>query len=287
LPTTGGATISVLPGFPTAVARTAGIDNIYPFGVFFANANTLYVADEGDGVIADAPQSPYAGLQKWSLVNGSWTLDYVMQNGLGLGVQYGISGYPSALNPATDGLRNITGRVNSDGTVTIWAITSTVSASGDQGSDPNRLVVISDVLANTNPAVAANEAFGVLRTANYGEVLRGISFTPGTTAPPAPGQYNVTAGGIVYSRGTHTYSSVLTVTNNGVSAASGPLSVTLSGVPQGVTATNSTSTYQGLPAVQVLGAGGTLNPGASVSSTVTFTDPSQVPITFTPSVVNQ
>ena len=53
--------------------------------------------------------------------------------------------------PATDGLRNITGRVNGDGTVTIWAITSTVSGNGDQGADPNKLVAITDQLSATSP----------------------------------------------------------------------------------------------------------------------------------------
>jgi len=52
-----------------------------------------------------------------------------------------VPGYPTGDNPATglpwspgtDGLRNLTGRVNPDGSVTIWAITSTVSGNGDQG----------------------------------------------------------------------------------------------------------------------------------------------------------
>ncbi|HUA21782.1 MAG TPA: hypothetical protein VMB25_23720 [Bryobacteraceae bacterium] len=46
--------------------------------------------------------------------------------------------------PAADGLRNITGIVNWDGTATIYATTSTISGSGDQGADPNKLVVITD-----------------------------------------------------------------------------------------------------------------------------------------------
>jgi hypothetical protein len=37
---------------------------------------------------------------------------------------------------ATDGLRNITGVVNGDGTATIYAITSTVIGNGDQGAEP-------------------------------------------------------------------------------------------------------------------------------------------------------
>src|SRR6201987_4517498 len=45
------APITILPGFPVALAKTAGATSNYPFGIWFANANTLYVADEGDGVL--------------------------------------------------------------------------------------------------------------------------------------------------------------------------------------------------------------------------------------------
>jgi hypothetical protein len=174
-----------LPGFPVASAKTAGVNNIYPFGLWFANADTLYVADEGDGVMADAAVSQFAGLQKWVRVNGVWQLAYVMQNGLNLGQPYSVPGRAAALNPATDGLRNITGRVNGDGTVTIWAITSTISdqtMTGDQGADPNKLVTITDLLDNLEPAIAAYEPFTVLESAANGEVLRGVSFTPGTVS---------------------------------------------------------------------------------------------------------
>ena len=78
--------------------------------------------------------------------------------------------------PAADGLRNITGVVNENSTATIYAITSTVSGNGDQGADPNQLVVITDELSATT--VPTNEGFTTLRTAGFGEVLRGVSFTP-------------------------------------------------------------------------------------------------------------
>lgn len=58
------------------------------------------------------------------------------------------------------------------------AITSTVSGNGDQGADPNQLVMITDNLAATS--APAGESFAVIRTARFGEVLRGVSFTPGT-----------------------------------------------------------------------------------------------------------
>jgi hypothetical protein len=88
-------------------------------------------------------------------------------------VQYGVPGLASSLNPATDGLRNLTGKVNPDGTVTIFAITSTISASGDQGADPNRLVTITDRLAATS--LPSDEQFNVLETAGFGQVLRGVA----------------------------------------------------------------------------------------------------------------
>jgi hypothetical protein len=62
----------------------------------------------------------------------------------------------------------------------IWAITSTISGNGDIGADPNQVVVIFDRLQNTDPTVASREKFLTIRRAGFGEVLRGISFTPGT-----------------------------------------------------------------------------------------------------------
>jgi len=277
LPTTGGATIAVLPGFPTAIAKTAGINNIYPFGIWFANSTTLYVADEGDGVVADAPNSIYAGLQKWSLVNGSWTLDYVLQNGLNLGQQYSLPNYPTSINPATAGLRNLTGRVNADGTVTLWAVTATVSANGDQGADPNLLVTITDNLANTSAAAAAGEQFSIVKAANYGEVLRGVAFTPGSTAPPAPGNIVVTSSALVYSRATKLYSGTLTITNNSSSPISGTVTVELTNLTAGVT-------FEG-GSPDVVFPSVTLNPGQSTSLPISFSDPSNARIQFTPVVL--
>lgn len=187
LPTIADGTntpITILPGLPTNLAKGSSSTLNHPFGLFFADPNTLYVADEGDGVATDAATSTTAGLEKWSLVNGTWKEDYVVQNGLNLGQQYTVAGLPTTYNPATDGLRNLTGKVNSDGTVSLYAITSTVSASGDQGADPNELVAITDILANTT-AAQANEHFTVIDSPIYGQVLRGISFAP--TAPVPEG----------------------------------------------------------------------------------------------------
>jgi hypothetical protein len=186
----------ILKGFPTALKSTTS----FPFGIWFASPTVLYVADEGNGdttysstsqsYTAAAAQTT-AGLQKWVLSSGTWKLAYTLSSGLALGQPYTVSGYPTGTNgdgttsgtglpwsPATDGLRNITGRVNRNGTATIWAITSTVSGNGDQGADPNKLVAITDSLSSTT--APSSEAFQTVDAAGYGEALRGVSFTPGT-----------------------------------------------------------------------------------------------------------
>jgi hypothetical protein len=184
--------ITILPGFPNTTASTS---TAFPFGIWFANATTLYVCDEGDGTlvsppvngnVADAQSLATAGLQKWSLVNGTWTMLYVLQDGLNIGVPYGLPNYPTSINPATGGCRNIAGRHNHDGTVTIYAITSTISANGDTGADPNKLVKVTDVLnATTLPTGDGDHDaddrighFVTIRSAKAGEVFRGVAFAP-------------------------------------------------------------------------------------------------------------
>jgi hypothetical protein len=184
--TAATAPITILPGLPAGLAKSA--DAMHPFGIFFANANTLYVADEGNQGLSDTvANNTNAGLQKWSLVGGTWQLDYVLQNGLNLDQPYTVAGYPTALDPETDGLRNITGQVNADGTVSLYAVTSTVSANGDPGADPNMLVAINDNLAFTSSAQATGELFTTIQSAGFGEVIRGVSFTPvGAVPEPSP-----------------------------------------------------------------------------------------------------
>ena len=196
----------ILKGFPTALASTAPKTGTpgafdYPFGIWFANQNTVYVADEGSGdntysASTGGPLGEYtiatgqtnAGLQKWSFNGTSWVLDYVLQNGLNLGQPYTVPSYPTGTNsvtslpwaPAVDGLRNLTGHVNGDGTVSLYAATSTVSGGGDQGADPNALVSITDNLAATS--LPTSESFTTLMAPTYGQVVRGVAFVP-TTQP--------------------------------------------------------------------------------------------------------
>jgi hypothetical protein len=191
--------VCVLNGFETQSAKSPTWNDGFPFGLWFANATTLYVADEGNGgdtydaatnTWTDAVSTPSsttnpypAGLQKWVLKNGTWTLAYTIQNGLGLGQPYTVAGYPTGTNsvtglpwaPATDGLRNITGRVNGNGTVTVWATTSTVSGNGDQGADPNEVVAATDQLGATT---LGDQTFRTIAPARYGVRYGGVTLLP-------------------------------------------------------------------------------------------------------------
>jgi hypothetical protein len=177
LPTVANAatsTISVVPGFPTDSAKATG-GTFTPFAVFFANATTMYVSDEGSGNATDV--AGHAGLEKWSLVGGVWQLDYVLTQGLIGQVDTNLNGADGPWpNVTTVGLRNLTGVVNGD-QVTLWATTSTSSTSGDNGADPNKVVVITDQLsATTMTGAVTTESFSTLTGPTYGTVYRGVAF---------------------------------------------------------------------------------------------------------------
>jgi hypothetical protein len=203
LPTLTGAPVPlgykmcVLNGFNDASAKT-NPPNIFPFGIWFTNPDsagnpqTVYVADEGPGVpssgspYAGASSDTNAGLEKWSFANGKWNYDYTIQTGLNLGQPYTVPAYPKGDNnlpdgsgepwaPATGGLRNISGQVNGDGTVTIYATTSTVSGGGDVGADPNEVVKVTDELAATTPG---SESFSVIAPAQNRVRYGGVAVVP-------------------------------------------------------------------------------------------------------------
>jgi hypothetical protein len=185
----------ILNGFNTALAKNT--TNVFPFGLWFANDTTLYVADEGDGNLTttsdptpydDAASQTLAGLQKWTLnttdpAHPVWQYDYTLQSGLNLGQPYTVPGYPTGTNMisgepwgvATDGLRNISGQNNGDGTATIYAATSTVSGSGDQGADPNEVVKITDQLSATTPG---SESFTTIAAPKNRVLYRGVAVVP-------------------------------------------------------------------------------------------------------------
>jgi hypothetical protein len=171
--TAGSTKISIVPGFPTDSAKATG-GNSTPFAVFFANPTTMYVTDEGTGNALDT--ASHAGLEKWSLVDGVWQLDYLLTSGL-IGTVDGKLDGADGPWPAvtTIGLRNLTGVVHG-GKVTLWATTSTSSASGDNGADPNKVVEITDDIDATTASEVGSESFRVVVGPTYGTVYRGVAY---------------------------------------------------------------------------------------------------------------
>lgn len=189
------AAVTVLPGLnmlSEKVAETPATLTAtpHPFGLFFGDANTMFVADEGDGVRMGVAGkvTTFNGLQEWKLnSNGVWALAQTFQQGL-----VGQISTPSGLTwqVQQDGLRNITGRSNADGSFTIFGTTSTVSneLTHDLGADPNEIVSIT-IGANST---AANTAFTVLETAATGQRFGGVTIAP----VPEPETYAMLLAGL-------------------------------------------------------------------------------------------
>lgn len=191
------AAINILPGFNMLSEKVAEsgshpIATPHPFGIWFGDASTLFVADEGDGVRLGVAgkSSGFAGLQEWKLGNGVWSIAQTFQAGL-IGQTYTPTGLTWQVEE--DGLRNITGRVNGDGSFTIFGTTSTVSdeLTHDQGADPNELVWITIGSGSTS----ANTFFSVLQTASAGERFGGVAIAP--VAEPELGFLMLTGLGLV------------------------------------------------------------------------------------------
>jgi hypothetical protein len=148
-PTTAGQIIANLPGYPTSTTS--------PYGFFFADLDptvpgfdTLYVAD-------DNASGGTGGIQKYSLVSGSWVANGSIAS--------------------TGGLRGITGSVSGN-TVTLYvAGNSTLSrvtdATGYNATISGSLTTLASALTNT--------------------AFRGVAFAPIGNAPTNPSGVGNTA----------------------------------------------------------------------------------------------
>lgn len=187
----GGAAIEAYSGLPTSATTPtvlAGMGHsvvlngsngnsvnggmgtvaLSPENFFFANATTLYVADGGtpkEGGLGDG------GLQKWSLINGSWQLDYTLSAGLNL--------VPNSSTSGSTGLIGLTGQVVGN-SVQLYATNELVTDLGATG-----VYAITDQLDQTS--APANESFTEIFAASAGENIRGVTFAPSGYTPTISG----------------------------------------------------------------------------------------------------
>lgn len=185
-----GATVTLSAGQGNTANLSTGTVNLSPEQYYFADANTLYIADGGvpkEGGVGDG------GLQKWSLIGGTWTLDYTLSQGLNL--------VNNAAGSGTTGLVGLTGTTDGAGNVILYATNETAAE-----TDPSFLYGITDSLAATT--LPTSESFTLLETAAPGSLIRGVAF-----APTAAGTTAQVTGTIIVSSGVT--SSGLTIGNGG------------------------------------------------------------------------
>jgi hypothetical protein len=156
-----------------------------PEQYFFANSTTLYVADSGQPKNGNANKAALGegGLQKWSLVSGSWQLDYDLVAGLSLANNANAnSSTPNA--PGVTGLFGLTGQVVG-GQVELFA-----TSYGLNELSQSFLYEITDNLSDTTIAQAGSESFTTLLAADPGEDIRGVAFAP-VAAVPEPSTWGM------------------------------------------------------------------------------------------------
>jgi hypothetical protein len=161
------------PNGASVATRVGKFVYLSPEQFFFANATTLYVADSGapKNGSADAAGLGEGGLQKWSLISGTWTLDYDIYNGLNLVDNSTANSATPTANGVT-GLFGLAGQVESDGTVELFA-----TSYGLNELSQSYLYEVTDTLSNTTP-VGTTESFTTLYTAAAGTDIRGVAFAP-------------------------------------------------------------------------------------------------------------
>ena len=176
--------IALANGNGNAINNSTGNAYLSPENYFFANATTLYIADSGDPKNGSSSGSAGAqnpgdgGLQKWSLIGGTWQLDYTLSSGLGL-VLNGNDGANTSVH-GVSGLYGLTGKVV-NGQVELFATSFVLN-----DTDPTYLYGISDTLADTTAEQAAGESFTTLASAPADSEFKGVAFAPAPVPlPPA------------------------------------------------------------------------------------------------------
>jgi hypothetical protein len=161
-----------------SITLTAALDNnlnssrngkfvyLSPEQFFMANATTMYVADSGQpkNGTAGAAALGEGGLQKWSLINGTWTLDYDLYNGLNL-VNNNTANALTPTAAGVTGLKGLTGRVV-NGQVQLFA-----TSYGLNELSQSYLYGITDNLGATSFSQVSGEQFTTLYTDTTGQTM--------------------------------------------------------------------------------------------------------------------
>ena len=152
-------------------ARIGSFVYLSPEQYFFASPTVLYVADSGQPKNGNANKAALGegGLQKWMLVNGTWTLEYDLYQGLDL-VNNANANSNTPKAAGVTGLFGLAGEVIGD-QVELFA-----TSYGLNELSASFLYEITDTLDATTPG--NGESFTTLYSAPDGTSIRGVSFAP-------------------------------------------------------------------------------------------------------------
>jgi Abnormal spindle-like microcephaly-assoc'd, ASPM-SPD-2-Hydin len=279
-----------LPGFGTSsgtgkVTITSGANsngngpnagkqiNLSPNNYFFANSSTLYVADSGAPKNNSASSSlGDGGLQKWSLVSGSWTLDYTLSAGLNLVANTNTDG--------TSGLYGLTGVVN--GTqVQLYATNYTLA-----DLDQTYLYGITDSLSATMASQVSGESFTQLAIAPADSNFKGVAFAPNAVSSPTPtATTTATPTATATATATATTTATATATDTATNTATATTTATATDTATATatnTATATATTTDTATATATNTATPTATPTATATATATDTGTATATPTATP-----
>ena len=118
---------------------------------------------------------------------------------------------------------------------------------------------------------------GAYRASDHDPVVVSLALNPAFSDVTA--SVDVAQSGLTMNRATLKYTGKITFTNTGAAALAGPLRFVLQGLTDGVTLDGAAGTFNGAPYVTLPES---LAPGASITVTTTFSNPSKKAIGYTP-----
>ena len=119
------------------------------------------------------------------------------------------------------------------------------------------------------------------RASDHDPVVVSLNLAPSFV--DATSSFKVTQSGLSVNRFTSKYTGTLSFTNTSGSAIAGPFQVKLVNLTSGVTLDSKTGLHDGAPYITV--SNGTIAPGATVTVTTTFSNPSKVSIFYTTKII--
>ncbi|HEX4083879.1 MAG TPA: hypothetical protein VHY22_03125 [Chthoniobacteraceae bacterium] len=177
------ATGTIYAGGGMGVVGTGTSVNFSPEDFVFANADTMYVADTGDPKLGGTGDG---GIQKWTLSDGIWSLDYTLRPSDFLAANIATGGASGE-----SGFEDLAIQVVGSN-VDIYAVSYTVGPD----AEGNGLYGVVDSLSNTSASVGEDETVDELEaspgvdgaSADYN--FKGVSFAP-VAAVPEPGTWGL------------------------------------------------------------------------------------------------